>query len=416
MLLLALLALPATAEEAVDHAGRRTEGTLRLRDGAWVFVPLGQGDAIPASRLAFVRFDHQAPPVPRNLLTQRLLLPSEQCVTGTFTRLDARVVRFTTSWGQTVSLAREQIRGIEQPDGLLLIEQDDFEQSLDGWTIEGKPACDGAHAFTGKMSLRLDQAGQGARKRFRRPVRLGRLSVCVHDSGAARARRWEVRPLWKGPVAAVVFGPGGIIGEAPARCGRLPASRGWHWVQIELGPQHWRLYVDDFLLGEGRRASEQTLAGIEVRCLHGADGAPGSGALWFDDVLLASRAEPQPRPRVESGRDTLWLRGGEQIYGQVVAADARAVGLDAKFGRRSYAWPKVRGCYFATQAAPPRTPLITFAPGPGYTPDGVRGRLVRLDERELVIATELFGEVRVPRAALRSICWPDTNVPAPARE
>lgn len=415
-LLLALLTLPAAADEAIDRAGRRFAGSLRQLGDPWVFVPLGKGVPLPAERLALVRFDPRAAPIPRTLLTHRLLLPAGQHVTGTLKQLNAKEVHFTTSWGQSVTLPRETVRGIEQPDGWLLVEHDDFETSLDGWTIEGKPARDGTHAFAGKTSLRLDETGQGVQKRFRRPIRTGRLSVCVYDPGDARGRCWEVRPIWKGPAAALILGPDGYAGEAPARRGRLPASRGWHWVQIELGPERWRLYIDDYLLGEGRRAEGQTFAGVELRCRPGADGKPGTGALWFDEVLLASRAEPRSRPPTEPGRDTLWLRGGEQVFGRVVAADAHTVKLDAKFGRRSFSWAQVRGCYFVAKETPAPAPLVCFAPGPGCSSDALRGRLVRLDEAGLVVATELFGEVRVPRAAWRSIRWPDTNVPAPARK
>ena len=81
--------------------------------------------------------------------------------------------------------------------------------------------------------------------------------------------------------------------------------------------------------------------------------------------------------------------------------------LDAKFGKRTLAWSRLRGIQFAQglgkEVAPTGDPEITFRPGPGFVVDRLRAKLVRWEGTKLIVAHALFGEIAIERERLETI-------------
>ena len=99
------------------------------------------------------------------------------------------------------------------------------------------------------------------------------------------------------------------------------------------------------------------------------------------------------------------LEHGEQLFGRIVSADGESVTLDAKFGKRTLAWPKLRGILFAEgkETPMPAEPEITFHPGPGFPLDCLRAKLLRWEDAKLIVHHGLLGEIAIERGRLDKI-------------
>jgi hypothetical protein len=397
-----------SSEEAVDHSGRKHPGRLHQYKGAWLFQS-DQAKRISLGELSYVRFDGKATPLPRAPVRQRLVLPSQQHIRGTLKLIDDQKVAFVTSWGQTVSLGRELLVGIEQADDALPVMHDDFEASMKSWRIQGKAGLSKERAFFGKSSLLLDQAGQSAAREWQPPVRDGTLRLFFHAPAPAGSLRWtlEMIPeIAREPGAALVIDHTGYVCiNMKERFRPWKAVPGWHLLAIEIEAGRLRIFVDDHCLGQTTLAAKEAIKGIRLAVSTGDAPEQKNGKLWIDELLVTRRLPALPRPQTMKDQDMLWLEYGEQLFGRIVSADAAGVVLDAKFGKRSLAWSQLRGIYFASPKAGPMSvdPEITFRAAPGFSVDSLRAKLVRWDEGRLIVQHGIFGEIAVERERLEKI-------------
>jgi hypothetical protein len=184
----------------------------------------------------------------------------------------------------------------------------------------------------------------------------------------------------------------------------MKPSTGWHMLSMELEAGRLRVYVDDALLGQTTLPRTQAIQGI--RCnVDVMDANKKQGKLWLDELIVSQSLPPLARPPSDAKQDSLWLAQGEQMFGQIVSADAKGVTLDAKFGQRSYAWSQLRGLLLAR---PKESPMsgeaeILFRPSPGFPVDRLRGKLIRWEEAKLIVQHELLGEIAIERDRLDKI-------------
>src|SRR5439155_26172099 len=113
------------------------------------------------------------------------------------------------------------------------------------------------------------------------------------------------------------------------------------------------------------------------------------GELAFDDFSLA-QSVPELAHRIEdAGQDELWLIAGDQLLGQVRAADHRTLQLHGRFGERTFRWGEVRGLYLRQETSPARTTQgehvrVWLRQDTDAAPDEVEGAVRRLDNARLV--------------------------------
>jgi len=194
----------AAAEEAVERSGKIHRGRLVEEKGVWTFRD-EQSKSISLEQLSHIRFDGNTTPLPKAPLRWALRLPHNQRVTGNLERVDEKSAAFVTSWGQSVTIAREQLNGIEQAiDGLPIV-HDDFETLSKSWRIEGKALLNQDQRFAGKSSLRFDEGGQSATREWL-ALRDGAIRLFFYDPADTPSLRWTFailtesaminRPAW----------------------------------------------------------------------------------------------------------------------------------------------------------------------------------------------------------------------------
>jgi hypothetical protein len=397
-----------SSEEAVEYSGRTHAGRLHQVKDAWLFRS-DQAKNISLADLSHIRFDGKATPLSRAPLRQMLVLPSQQYIRGNLNVVDEKKVVFVTSWGQTVSLGRVQLVGIEQAEDALPVVHDDFETSLKSWSIEGNAGLRQERAYFGKSSLLLDQAGQSATREWRPPVRDGTLRLYFHVPAPAGSLRWTLEMI---PEIAREPRPALVIDYTGYACVNMKerfhtwkAVSGWHLLAMEIEAGRLRIFVDDHCLGQSSLPAKEAIRGIRIFVSAGDALEQKNGKLWIDELLVTRRLPTIPRPRTMKDQDILWLEHGEQLFGRIVAADAVMVTLEAKFGRRSMAWSQLRGIYFACPKAGPTSaePEIAFRAAPGFPVDSLRAKLLRWNDGRLIVRHDIFGEIAIERERLDKI-------------
>ncbi len=351
LLLLATISLTripiAAGDDAVDPTGKKYTGRLIEDQGAWRFRT-DAGKAFSLNELTYVHFDAKPTPLPKTPLTRTLLLANEQRVTGVLLDVDTKKIVFAASWGKVLTLDRSQILGIENADRCIPILHDDFEGAIPSWQLEGKPALSRERAFFGQSSLQFDAAGQKATRSWKPPLRDGAIRVFFCDIADSPKRRWtfvvQTKPARKAPPTLIIDAAGYDGANLTEHFGSLKATPGWHLHAIEINGERLRIFVDDVCLGQTRTLPDESIDGI--RCA-----MESAGKLYIDELSVSRRLPLMPRPKPGADQDSLWLEHGEQIFGKIVSADALNVVLDAKFGKRSFAWSTMRGILFA-QANP----------------------------------------------------------------
>lgn len=388
------------AEEAIGPTGKRFSGRLVNDREEWTFRT-DLDKRIPLVQLAEIRFGPHAIPPPRTPLRMILHLASDQRITGTLRGIDAKHVHFTFSLGKSVSLPRADVWGIAHAQDLLPILHEDFESGLAAWEIEGKAARTSDRAFFGKSSLMLSGAGQAARRTWQPPLQDGAIRMHFFDPPDATGSAWS---CMLGATQTKAILPNFVVDAQGYRSwntqrnfGPLSRSPGWHFATFEIEAGRLRVYVDDFCLGEGPSASQGGIVALRL--------ASDLGTTWIDEVTVARRMPPLGNVPERTLQDSVLLEFGEQIFGQIVAADMEKVRLEAKAGSRTIPWTKLRGIRFASKKenGADGRPEILFRPASGFSVDRLRARLLRWHEDTLVVEHPLLGEIALEKACLDRI-------------
>lgn len=342
-------------------------------------------------------------------MTRILRLSCGQHVSGQLLRVDEKKVSFVTSWGQAIIVDREQIVSIEPAADTLLLWHDDFEASLNAWRVDGKPMLSREWAFFGKSSLLLAASGQRLERTWMPPLRDGSIRLYFHDSGQASSLRWAIAlvsaPPRKVSPTLVVDSDGYACANTKKRFGTVKPTLGWHVLHAALSNGRLRIFVEDRCLGETELDEKETIQGIRFSAEPGPRPGKESGKLWIDEVSVARRLPELALPVPDRDQDMLWLEQGEQLFGRILSADSESVTLEAKFGKRTLAWSRLRGILFAQKKAALLAdgPEITFRPGSGFPVDYLRAKLVRWEGTRLIVVHSLFGEIAIERERLHTI-------------
>jgi hypothetical protein len=411
--MLALVPSARPGEEAYRADGHRLAGSLTLgEDGSLRFTPAGQGGPVPAGNLARVRFPAGRPPVFRVGGGHRVHLHDGQHLTGELLALKDEVVVLRTAWAERLNIPRAGIVGIAPLPGWRTVFADDLSGESKALSITGKPVRE-----SGSVVLRA--AGEGLAYAPDSPLAAGRVGVNFQGQEADRGLRFQFEVRFAGEAArhtlrVTVAGPGDAYHvEADGLEGtsrRVARSPGWHRLVIQFKPDSLRITCDEEVLWYNLdKGPGGPLRQVRLRCAEAESGAARRGAVAWTAFTLERPAREGSRTLAAAGadpeQDELWLADGDQLFGRVVRLDGKGVELEGRFGRRSFSWADLGGCYLRPTPTRPvkaegaRVRVRLYS---GLTPDPdiLEGVVRRLDGRTLTLRHAHLGDLNLPRSTL----------------
>jgi hypothetical protein len=412
--LLLASAAPA-AEEARDADGRRTPGALALdAAGRLRFTPAGQDKPTPADQIDVIHFAPAAPAPFRVVLGRRVLLYEGQQITGRLLGVDKDNVRLRTAWTDHVDVSRAAAAALVPPPGWRAVFDDDFADGLKAWTVAGKPALNGGGKGDEPTAVTLAEPGQALTYAPAAPPDAGRVGVNFRDADAAGARWRCVLRFGAGKdertLAVTVAGGDAYEVEAPVdgEARRVARSAGWHRLTVQFSEDTLRVLCDDAVLWYSlEHGPGGPLRQVALACEEAKPG-PARGSVAWAEFSLARAADEPPLPPGDAEQDEALTADGDQIFGDVLRADGRAVEVQGTFGKRSLPWADLRGVRFRRGAAPAHTTTgahvrLWVDSGLDAEPDVLDGVVAALDDKALTLQHALLGEVRVGRDRVRRL-------------
>ena len=365
---------------------------------------------MPPDSIAFIRFPFVPADPFRTAFVRRLLLPDGQRVAGRLLAADGDALALRTAWADRLEAPRSAVVALRQPPGRLSVFEDDFSDGLKAWTVSGKPAVDGDPPV-----VRLSEPGQRVAYTPAEPPEAGRVGVNFRDRDATGGL-WlaELRFQGDGEVHTLRVTLGGqgdaYEVEPPAPGGdahRVVRSPGWHRLEVRFSPDSLAVLCDDAVLwSDLHRWPGGTLRQVSLACVEAAKAGEARGRVEFAEFALTRSVDEPPRPPGDAGQDEVWLADGDQLFGDVLRIDLRAVELQGRFGKRSLPWSDVRGCWFKHAAPPPAEGArvrLWIDSGLDPEPDILDGVLKSLNEKQLTLQHSSLGELHVPRDRLRRL-------------
>jgi hypothetical protein len=414
--LLVLLALaPARPEEAKLRDGRTVPCRLAFDDRGGLHVTAA-GKELPPADVRQVQFPCRATPF-RAATLHEIAFHGGERLTGEIRSLDAESLRVRTAWKSELQIPRRAVAALAHFSGAVTFHEEDFEKEPAGWKLAGGPTLGEQQYTSGRQSLCLDRAGQEASFSLAQPLRAGRAAINFHDPGRVAGKRWLLAADFaggSGPVTVELAGAGEnySVEASPAACvsrNAKPArAPGWHRLSLRFAPGYLIVGVDEAVVwSSAKDGPGGPLRAIRLRCeVADGDAPTADGAVCFDDFSLARGVDTLAHRVADPRQDELWLLPGDQLFGQVVTADRRTIRLQTRFGPQTVPWGKVRAIYFRQPlGAARRKPAgahvhIGFHPGRGMRLDELKGTLIALDERRLLLRHAALGELEIDRARL----------------
>jgi hypothetical protein len=406
----------AVADEARDGDGRRTSGTLTLdAAGRLQFTPAGQDKPAPPDGVDMVLFKPAAPAPFRIGFVRRVLLDDGQRISGRLLGVDKDAVCLRTAWAERVTVPRAAAVALLHPAGWQTVLDDDFAD-LQSWTCAGKPALSAGDA-AGPPAVTLAEPGQSLAYAVAEPPDAGRVGVNFLDKDAAGAL-WRAALRFQGDggerIVTVTLAGGGDAYEVEVprfdgEARRVPRSPGWHRLTVQFGKESLRVLCDDDVLWYSlKQGPGGTLRQVAFSCVEAKPAAP-RGTVALAEFSLVRAVDETRLPPGDPGQDEVLLAGGDQLFGDVVRADRRAVEIQGRFGKRSLSWADVRGCRFHRDGAPPRPPAagararVWIDSGVDTELDVLEGVVKALDNKTLLLVHPVLGEQRIDRDRVRRL-------------
>ena len=403
----------AAAQEAVNADGRARPGVLAVDDaGRLRFTPQGQAQPLSPESVVSIRFPIAAAEPFRAGFVRRVLLPDGQQITGRLLTADGDALALRTAWAGRVDVPRSAAVALRQPPGLQSVFEDDFTDGLKAWTVSGKPVVDGD-----PPAAALTAAGQSLVYTPPDPPDAGRVGVNFRDRDATGARlsvelRFQgdgeprtLRVTVAGPGDAYEVEPPGLDGDGR----RIARSAGWHRLTVRFSRDSLSVLCDDAVMWSNlRQGPGGTLRQVSLICSAEAKADAVRGRVEFTEFSLSRAADEPRRPPGDPTQEEVWLADGDQLFGDALHVDRRAVEIQGHFGKRSLPWAEVRGCWFRRDAAPPR-PIdgarvrLWIDSGLDPEPDVLDGVLKAIDDKQATLQHPTLGELHVPRERLRRL-------------
>ena len=139
----------------------------------------------------------------------------------------------------------------------------------------------------------------------------------------------------------------------------------------------------------------------------------------FTEFSLSRAVEESRRPAGDATQEEVWLADGDQLFGDALHIDRRAVEIQGAFGKRSLPWAEVRGCWFRRDAAlralmQPGSPgarvRLWIDSGLDPEPDVLDGVLKAIDDKQATLQHPVARRAAHPaRTAAAAAAAPKLN-------
>ena len=411
-IVLALLATSAgAAEEARLPDGRRMTGTLTLKAGRLSFTPVAGGATVPIKDVAAVQLNAPPPAPFRTGFARRAVLRDGERFTGELLGLNGGGLSLRTAWAGKLTLPRSALASLTPLPGWRPLLEDDFTGGLKGWSVAEKPEV-------GPAGVALTAPGQALAYTLASPVAAGRVGVNFQEKDAPAGARWALEARFDGPggpsrVRVTVAGAGGAIG-LEARGGSVPARRvarspGWRRLVVGFTPTSLRVACDDEVLWyDLKEGPGGKLRQVALLCIEAEGTAPCRGSVGWGACAVEQAVDVSPRPPGDEKQDELWLASDDQLFGRVLGAGRRGVEIEGRFGKRTFPWADVQGCYFrraAVNAKPAEGPRVWLELHSGLAagPDVLEGTLTGLTAEGLTLEHAVLGKLTIDRGRVRQL-------------
>lgn len=403
-------------------AGSRITGRLEGdAEKGFVLIPAAGGDPLPLEQLHQVEFARE-PGQPAGSS------PPFHVLVGPSDRLSGRLDRITSSQvflaegpgGRPLAIQRAGARAVVQSPGQAIVLVESFD-NLDAtpWKTSGKFELRESPRRAGNLGLRLPSSGSSLVLDLDQPVSSGRLEIAFYDEAqqvdgtrfllelrfqsATGPASIQVVPGWESPFLAVRS-----RGAAPALAiQRLERHEGWHQLVVRFGPNRTAVSIDgnELAFGDGPGG---TLTGLALVAEAPGRASEAVATAVFDDLRLSRFAEPLGPLEREVRQDELRLVSGDQIFGTLLEADARAAVVDLLGSRVQLSWQEVGGIYFARSTTP--SPALEGLWGrlrwhaggsdQAAPPDSAEGILLSFDDQSAQLQTPYSDPLWIPASAL----------------
>jgi hypothetical protein len=409
-LALALLAAPAAAaEEARLPNGRRVAGALTLGAGRLSFTPAAGGAPISIEGVTSVDFNGPSPAPFRVGFVRRVVLRDGQQFTGELLGLEGDSLKLRTAWAGKLTLPRVAVASLAPLPGWRPLLEDDLTGGLTAWSVAGKPAA-------GPEGVALSAPGQALAYTLGAPLASGRVCANFAEKDAPAGARWALEARFDGKggpsrLRVTVAGAGDAYAVEARGCA-VPARRvartpGRHRLVIGFTPTSLRVTCDnDVLWYDLKQGLGGTLRQIALLCLEPKKPAPRHGSVVWSACTVEQAVDVSPRPPGDDSQDELWLSSDDQLFGRIVAAGRPGIEIEGHFGKRTFPWADVQGCYFRRAAVPakpaegPRVRL-SLRSGLAADPDVLEGVLTSLNAEKLTLEHAALGKLSIDRDHVR---------------
>lgn len=413
----------ARADDVVLKDGRRIPGFIVSANDRQVVLRSPAGAVVPPlPSVDHIELARQSAAPLRVASPFRFSLRDGQVLTGGLHGLGDMELAFETAWARDLVMPRRQLGSIVQPPGLITLAANDFADAQEGWTRKGfLPESNSADS--GKRGLLLDRIGQQAVFVLPKPLAEGRVGLNVELLEPTQGAQWffdaelETKPGARS-VRIVFAGDKQIkISSGLSFSYReITAKASRFRLQLELRDSRCSVSIDDAVIGLLEAADPQ-LALKRVRI--GVDGPNREryqGSVLLSQFGIARNIGPLRRPPSEPRHDELWLTSGDQLFGELLRAEARSVQFRNALGSSSFAWSELRGLYLRQdqRVVPSSTGVfiaIGVRSGLDNLIDRLHGRVLELDDQRLVFQHESLGRLHIPRSQLESLRFLDRGSP-----
>jgi hypothetical protein len=398
LIYLFLVPLLAGADDAVLPGGERVKGELSLtKAGRLHFVP--QKGPPPDAAEYYL----SGRPAPFRAGGGMLLkLPGGQEVSGLFLGLERDNLIFRTAWSDRLEVPRRAVVALTHLPGWRPIFRHDLNGKLTGWSVQGTPAVESSGVV-------LSKPGQSLTCKPGQEIAEGRLGVNFREEARPAGARWVVEAVFRHKggdrvVSVTLAGTqlevdsGGLMGTA----GSVTRGDGWRRLWLDFTTGSLRIGVDDEVLWYTLTAGPGgPLRQVRLACTSTEKSTP-AGSVLLSNFVLERAVTERPHPRGDPKQDELWLAGGDQVFGEVVRADASSVELKGRFGVRRFIWSQLRGWFLrksGDRLAAPRAPVVQLGIRSGLRPtaDVLEATLTALDAEQVKLTHPVLGTITLDR-------------------
>jgi hypothetical protein len=392
----------ARGDEAVRRDGSKISGSLAFTsEGRFAFR---NGDrAVPVADLEFVRFATKPPAAPPLPLWHQVCFPHGEVLLAEVRKLDANNLHVRPVWADVIAIPRTAIERVTQAAGWQPVFVDPFDGDLSGWTKTDNPRLESGQ-------LVFNAGGQAVEAKLKSPLATGRVGITFR-SAISKSRTLSLRLGFErqGKTSEVhieLVGPGeryAVTSPAqPEYDGRLKRDSGTRRLSAEFEVDRLNVFLDELVLW-----TQSAGPGV-LRSIRLAAAGDGSEPATVDHVVVTRSERPrEPKPWADLTADAMRSPDGDETFGTLLTAGPAGVTLEVRKRQLVHPWPDVSELTF-------RRGPIAEQPTTGEhvrvrvrTAEGLRdvldGAVKRFDDKGLVLAHAVLGELTIPRDRLEEI-------------